>query len=339
MLATALGLTGTSCVRPALRLLPLPLCIAFSLTALADERPGMWRLCPLEDAVPEFPDAPPPSGTAADRDQYPTDIEGDELSGVYDQVMNYDGNVSLRRGDQFLSADNLMFDAQDGTYTAEGSVRYQDSGMRIVADRLQGDQQQDSHSIGSVRYQLIEQRGSGGADRAELTGDYGSLYGSTYSTCPPSERVWELRSRQIDIDMEEGFGTARGATLRLGKVPVLYVPWFKFPIDDRRKTGLLYPAIGYNSRNQYANVKPIRKNDLQPGDLVFFKIRSRQITHVGIYLGDDKFAHAASSRGVMISNLNEAYWKRYYYNGGRPSEINETILADAGADDEENNLH
>lgn len=98
-------------------------------------------------------------------------------------------------------------------------------------------------------------------------------------------------------------------------------------------------TIGYNSRNQYANVKPIRKKDLQPGDLVFFKIRSRQITHVGIYLGDDKFAHAASSRGVMISNLNEAYWKRYYYNGGRPSEINEAMLADAGSDDENKNLH
>ncbi|NGM64845.1 C40 family peptidase [Sphingobacterium sp. SGR-19] len=98
-------------------------------------------------------------------------------------------------------------------------------------------------------------------------------------------------------------------------------------------------TIGYNSRNQYANVKPIRKNDLQPGDLVFFKIRSRQITHVGIYLGDDKFAHASSSRGVMVSNLNEAYWKRYYYNGGRPSEINEAMLADAHSDDEDKNLH
>lgn len=98
-------------------------------------------------------------------------------------------------------------------------------------------------------------------------------------------------------------------------------------------------TIGYNSRNQYANVKPIRKNDLQPGDLVFFKIRSRQITHVGIYLGDDKFAHASSSRGVMVSNLNEADWKRYYYNGGRPSEINEAMLADAHSDDEDKNLH
>ncbi len=296
MLATALGLTGTSCVRPALRLLPLPLCIAFSLTALADERPGMWRLCPLEDAVPEFPDAPPPSGTAADRDQYPTDIEGDELSGVYDQVMNYDGNVSLRRGDQFLSADNLMFDAQDGTYTAEGSVRYQDSGMRIVADRLQGDQQQDSHSIGSVRYQLIEQRGSGGADRAELTGDYGSLYGSTYSTCPPSERVWELRSRQIDIDMEEGFGTARGATLRLGKVPVLYVPWFKFPIDDRRKTGLLYPAIGYNSRNGFDYRQPIYLNLAPNYDMT---LEPRWMSRRGLLLGTEFRYLTESGRGTL----------------------------------------
>lgn len=98
-------------------------------------------------------------------------------------------------------------------------------------------------------------------------------------------------------------------------------------------------TIGYNSRNQYANVKHVRKSDLQPGDLVFFKIRSRQITHVGIYLGDDKFAHASSSRGVMVSNLNEAYWKRYYYNGGRPSEIQETMLADASSEDQDQNLH
>lgn len=83
-------------------------------------------------------------------------------------------------------------------------------------------------------------------------------------------------------------------------------------------------TIGYNSRNQFANVSPIEKSELEAGDLVFFKIRSRNITHVGVYLGDDKFAHASSSRGVMVSNLNEPYWKRYYYNGGRPkSEDND----------------
>lgn len=95
-------------------------------------------------------------------------------------------------------------------------------------------------------------------------------------------------------------------------------------------------TIGYNSRNQYANVKSIKKKDLEPGDLVFFKIRSRNITHVGVYLGDDKFAHASSSKGVMVSNLNEPYWKRYFYDGGRPkTEDNRILTADANEYQEE----
>jgi|SRR5690606_17518915 len=76
-------------------------------------------------------------------------------------------------------------------------------------------------------------------------------------------------------------------------------------------------TIGYNSRNIYSNVDKVSKNNLQPGDFVFFKIRSKSITHVGVYIGDNKFAHASSSRGVMISNLDDSYWKRYYFNGGR----------------------
>lgn len=76
-------------------------------------------------------------------------------------------------------------------------------------------------------------------------------------------------------------------------------------------------VIGNNSRNIFTMVNPVSKDELQEGDLVFFKIKSRSISHVGVYLGNNKFAHASSSRGVMISNLNESYWQRYYYKGGR----------------------
>jgi lipoprotein Spr len=73
---------------------------------------------------------------------------------------------------------------------------------------------------------------------------------------------------------------------------------------------------------------------------VFFKIRSRNITHVGVYLGDDKFAHASSSKGVMVSNLNEPYWSRYFYDGGRPkTEDNRVLTADANEYQGEENLH
>ena len=64
-------------------------------------------------------------------------------------------------------------------------------------------------------------------------------------------------------------------------------------------------------------VDPLPKDELKEGDLVFFKIKSRSITHIGIYLGDNRFAHASSSRGVVISNLNEPYYSRYFYKGGR----------------------
>ena len=76
-------------------------------------------------------------------------------------------------------------------------------------------------------------------------------------------------------------------------------------------------VIGNNSRNIFSMVNPVGKEELKEGDLVFFKIHSRSITHVGVYIGDGKFAHASSSKGVMISNLADPYWTRYYYNGGR----------------------
>ena len=61
---------------------------------------------------------------------------------------------------------------------------------------------------------------------------------------------------------------------------------------------------------------PLNKEDLKEGDLVFFKIKSKSISHVGVYLGDNRFAHS-STGGVKISNINEPYYSRYFYKGGR----------------------
>lgn len=248
-------------MRNSLRLLPLSMCIALALPVhAAEDDENRWGLCPIEPAVPAFEDAPPPVGDPALRGQQPTDIAGDALRGTRDENTVFQGNVELKRGDQFLGTDKLTFDSETGRYVAEGSVRYQDSGLRIVAERAVGNQQADSHSIEDLRYQLVERRGNGGAERIELQGTAGALIGSTYSTCPPSERLWELRAQRIDIDTAEGLGVARNATLRVADVPVLYVPWFMFPIDDRRRTGLLYPSISVSGRNGFDWRQPIYLN-------------------------------------------------------------------------------
>lgn len=67
----------------------------------------------------------------------------------------------------------------------------------------------------------------------------------------------------------------------------------------------------------HAASMPVRDKDRREGDLVFFKINSTKITHAGILLFDDFFAHASTSRGVVISRLQETYWARYYIGSGR----------------------
>ena len=78
-------------------------------------------------------------------------------------------------------------------------------------------------------------------------------------------------------------------------------------------------SIAGNSIQLYNQVKRLGKRaELKPGDLVFFAInRRKRISHVGIYLENERFVHASSSSGVMISDLREPYWVRYYMGAGR----------------------
>ncbi len=71
------------------------------------------------------------------------------------------------------------------------------------------------------------------------------------------------------------------------------------------------------ARAQYDNSVRIDLENLLEGDLLFFQTVGRDISHVGIYLTNNKFVHAATSGGVMISDLNDAYWKTKYKGAGR----------------------
>lgn len=93
-------------------------------------------------------------------------------------------------------------------------------------------------------------------------------------------------------------------------------------------------SLTHSSKGQATKGEEVKKSDLRPGDLVFFNTSGSGISHVGIYLGDDKFAHSASNKGVTINKLSESYYSKRYVTARRvmSEEVYKQVTTEAKAD-------
>ena len=82
----------------------------------------------------------------------------------------------------------------------------------------------------------------------------------------------------------------------------------------REQFGLVLPRT---TDGQKDSGKRVLRTKLRPGDLVLFHTGGATGRHIGIYIGNDNFVHASTSKGVMISNLNDSYWKARYRDARR----------------------
>lgn len=102
-------------------------------------------------------------------------------------------------------------------------------------------------------------------------------------------------------------------------------------------TRYVFDALGvelpHNSAAQFQLGTPVAKDDLQPGDLVFFQTNGHSISHVGIYIGNGTFVHSESGRGVVNTKLNDPYyWGKRFVGAKR---LNAPVL-EAAASKKEN---
>jgi len=76
--------------------------------------------------------------------------------------------------------------------------------------------------------------------------------------------------------------------------------------------------VPHSSEKQYEECKHINAQHLKEGELVFFRInKHKTVSHVGIYLANNKFIHATTKRGVMIDDLSEPYYAKAFVGAGR----------------------
>lgn len=108
-----------------------------------------------------------------------------------------------------------------------------------------------------------------------------------------------------------------------------------------RKWGMMLPRT---STEQFQKGKPVAKDNLQPGDLVFFKNTYKGgISHVGIFVGDGKFVHAAGAgKGVVVSKLFEGYHANHYAGARRivlPTKQEKVVKTEKTDDKPESEEH
>lgn len=139
-------------------------------------------------------------------------------------------------------------------------------------------------------------------------------------------------------DVEPGARTLMGIPLSDGDNDLLYrtiAEWIGTPyryggttkagVDCSAFVGSVYMTVYGVKLHRVADdirkdVTLIRRGELAEGDVVFFTNSKGRVSHVGIYLKEGLFAHSSTSRGVIVSRIDDGYWSKHFYGGGRVME-------------------
>ena len=292
--------------RPVLHPLACAVALAWCglpLGALAQiDAPSAWDAPPALRRSPQLQENIP----AEVRPQLPVFVSGDSISGQPDVKAAIEGNAELRRGDAVIHADRLEYTVPEDLAKAQGRVRinragntYDGSALELHVDAFEG-------FFSDARYRFLQTGAHGDATRVDfLDRDRAVVHNATYTTCQKDDSTtwepdWVLRARTIRLDNEEEVGTAEGAVLEFKGVPVLPVPHISFPLSDKRKSGLLPPTIGLDSRSGLEYIQPYYWNIAPNRDAT---LRGAIMSKRGIELGGEFRYLESDYRGLIDANI------------------------------------
>jgi murein DD-endopeptidase / murein LD-carboxypeptidase len=153
-----------------------------------------------------------------------------------------------------------------------------------------------------------------------------ACHGNRHATSSQNEADQLLQKKYAEL---LGVPSSEIANLKLYRfvdewysVPYQYGGKTKTGVDCSGFTSALYrdvysKPIAGSAASLYKLCDDLNEKNLNEGDLVFFKINSEKISHVGVYLRNRRFVHASTHKGVVISSLDEAYYKKYFFKGGK----------------------
>lgn len=261
--------------------MPLRLKILAAVFLLPASAPAQELICPQVGAGESAPLAEPGDDRVL--------VSADQAEITQQGLSTLAGTVRLIQGDNRFDAQALSYDKQSRRVQIQAESLFRNRDLLVRSREADFDLVNNSGVFLGTEFTLINRGARGAAERIELsrTGPI-RIEDVYYTTCAPGSRAWFLEASDIELDREKGLGTARHARLRFGYVPILYSPWFQFPIDDRRSSGFLFPTVG-NSDNTgvdmqvpyYLNLAPNYDAQITPR---YMSERGTQLATQGRYL-------------------------------------------------------
>src|SRR5690606_31316137 len=122
-----------------------------------------------------------------------------------------------------------------------GRVVYDGPEANVYGQDAVFDRVDQSVFFGEAGFEIPSRPARGSGENIVISGAERRLSLSSFffTTCPEGDQSWRLDGSEIELDFEQGFGTARNMKLEVKGVPILYAPYFTFAIDDRRQRGRL----------------------------------------------------------------------------------------------------
>lgn len=219
--------------------------------------------------------------------------------GVLEQggLSSLDGGVTLRQGGKEFTAQSLDYDDSTQQIHVRKESLFRNPNFIVRSQRVDFDLNTETGVFSDTTFTLPERAARGDASIITLeSSGVAEFRLARYTTCAPGSDAWYLEARSITLDHEEGLGTADNARINFLGVPVLYLPYFRFPIDDRRRTGLLFPTVGQSSQVGFDMRWPVYVNLAPNYDLT---LTPRVMTTRGLQLGSDTRYLLDSGRGHL----------------------------------------
>lgn len=252
MLTAALR-SGGKAVYRRIRKHALPLALLGGLTATAMPALAQRNDLPFDRAYCGLPASLQPDPRARERREDPATaatVDSDQVDYLRgEQRYIFSGDVQLDFADQSLRADRIVYDEETRRADAAGNIAYREPGLLLWADNAYFYFDTNQGALAQTRFQFEHSYAHGDADRVRIEGAEHSEYRNVrFTTCPEDQDEWWLRARRLRVDREQGMATANHARLDFFGVPIFYTPYLTFPIDDRRRSGLLAPTFRHSNR-------------------------------------------------------------------------------------------